>query len=238
MNRLEFMAKLREALAGLPDEERANALRYYEEYFDEAENEEKAAAGLGDPQHVAQQILQEYRDLTTVPLMANASGASGVSGTSSGCGTAGMANPLPQKRPAWMWAALIILGIAALPVLLLVLGVLITVVVSTAFSAIVVVGTVFLTVMILAVVLPFVALLCGGVAVATSFLIWSTPADAILTLGCGLAALGGGILGLLLLRLLLKLCGKILPPLVRGFVALLRRPFVWLGKKLNRKGQE
>lgn len=223
MSRLEFMATLREALAGLPDEERANALRYYEEYFDEAENEEQAAADLGDPQHVAQQILQEYRDLTTVPLTANASGAS------SGYGTTGTFFP---KRPAWMGAALIVLGIAALPVLLLLLGTLVAVVIS----GVVTVGAVLLTVLILMVVLPFAALLCGGIAFVTSFLVWSNPADAILTLGCGLAGLGGGILGLLLLGVLLKLCGKILPPLVRGFVALLRRPFVWLIEKLHHKG--
>lgn len=230
MNRLEFMAKLRGALAGLPDEERANALRYYEEYFDEAENEEQAATDLGDPQHVAQQILQEYRDLTTVPLTAN--GAYG-SNTAPAAGMANTAGALPQKRPFWMWVALIVLGIAALPVLLLVLGTLFTV----AVSVIVVVGAVLLTVLLLAVVLPFAALLCGGVAVATSFLIWSNPADAILTLGFGLAGLGLGIFGLLLLLLLLKGLSKVLPPLVRGVVALLRRPFVWLSKKLHRKDQ-
>ncbi len=43
MNRNEYMAALRRALSGLPEEERASALRYYEEYFDDAgpENEQK-----------------------------------------------------------------------------------------------------------------------------------------------------------------------------------------------------
>lgn len=44
MNRADYMAALRRALSVLPEEERANALRYYEEYFDDAgpENETKA----------------------------------------------------------------------------------------------------------------------------------------------------------------------------------------------------
>lgn len=36
MNRADYMAALRRALSVLPEEERANALRYYEEYFDDA----------------------------------------------------------------------------------------------------------------------------------------------------------------------------------------------------------
>lgn len=49
MNRADYMAALRRALSVLPEEERANALRYYEEYFDDAgpENEAKAIEELG-----------------------------------------------------------------------------------------------------------------------------------------------------------------------------------------------
>ena len=48
MNRADYMAALRRALSVLPEEERANALRYYEEYFDDAgpENEAKAIEEL------------------------------------------------------------------------------------------------------------------------------------------------------------------------------------------------
>ena len=69
MNRSEYMAALRRALSVLPEEERANALRYYEEYFDDAgpENERKVIADLGAPEAVAAQILADYRELTAVP---------------------------------------------------------------------------------------------------------------------------------------------------------------------------
>ena len=58
MNRADYMAALRRALSVLPEEERANALRYYEEYFDDAgpENEAKAIEELGEPAKVAAQI--------------------------------------------------------------------------------------------------------------------------------------------------------------------------------------
>ena len=69
MNRNDYMAALRRALSILPEEERASALRYYEEYFDDAgpENEGRVIADLGDPQTVAAQILADYRELTAVP---------------------------------------------------------------------------------------------------------------------------------------------------------------------------
>lgn len=58
MTKNEFISQLREALEALPEEEREAALEYYSEYFDDAgeENQEKAAAELGDPQKVAEQV--------------------------------------------------------------------------------------------------------------------------------------------------------------------------------------
>ena len=69
MNRIEYMAALRRALAVLPEEERASALRYYEEYFDDAgpENEQKVIADLGAPEQVAAQILADYREVSAAP---------------------------------------------------------------------------------------------------------------------------------------------------------------------------
>ena len=81
MNRNEYMAALRRALAGPPEEERASALRYYEEYFDDAgpENERKAIDGLGAPEQVAAQILADYRELTAVPLQGRDAGSAAAS---------------------------------------------------------------------------------------------------------------------------------------------------------------
>ena len=68
---------------------------------------------------------------------------------------------------------------------------------------------------------PFALCASGLVLSVFAFLVLSTPASAILTLGVGLTCLAAGIL---LAALILRLCVLFVPPLVRGFVALLRWP--------------
>jgi len=69
MNRASFLKKLRGKLQRLPAHEINIALAYYEEYFDEAgeENEQKVIQQLGSPSHVASQIMADYalKDLET-----------------------------------------------------------------------------------------------------------------------------------------------------------------------------
>lgn len=60
MNKQTYLAKLAQLLAPLPEQERQDALNYYEEYFDAAgpEAEDATAAELGDPADAARQILE------------------------------------------------------------------------------------------------------------------------------------------------------------------------------------
>ncbi len=55
MNRAEYMKELAYLLQGLPDEEREEALQYYENYFDDAgeDQEEAVIAELGRPEKIA-----------------------------------------------------------------------------------------------------------------------------------------------------------------------------------------
>lgn len=57
----EFLKQLEKCLSGLQADERANALAYYQEYFQEAgkEHEEEAVQRLGSPQAAAQRIISE-----------------------------------------------------------------------------------------------------------------------------------------------------------------------------------
>lgn len=73
MTRFEFMAALEQLLAPLPDAERCDALRYYEEYFDAAgpEKEAEVLAELGSPEALAQKLL-EGQSLTPAPVKAEA----------------------------------------------------------------------------------------------------------------------------------------------------------------------
>lgn len=66
MNRLEFMERLEQLLAGIPETEKQEALRYYEDYFEDAgvESEQEVLESLGSPEEIARSIRgnteQEY----------------------------------------------------------------------------------------------------------------------------------------------------------------------------------
>ena len=197
MNRADYMAALRRALSVLPEEERANALRYYEEYFDDAgpENEAKAIEELGEPAKVAAQILADYRELTAVPH----------------------AQPIKEKRPIGLP---LVFGAGAT-----VLGVLLAIVVT--------VLAVIFAVLLILYGIPL-ALICGGAVIALlSCTLWATPANALVTLGNGLAAFAAGIL---LGLLSIKLSILFVPPVFRAFVAVLRAPFNWIRNRCRRTG--
>lgn len=55
MSRDEFMRELEYLLSDIPDEEKADAVGYYEDYFEEAgpENEESVVGELGSPERIA-----------------------------------------------------------------------------------------------------------------------------------------------------------------------------------------
>lgn len=211
MNRNEYMAALRRALAGLPEEERASALRYYEEYFDDAgpENERKAIDGLGAPEQVAAQILADYRELTAVPLQGRDAGSAA-------------AKPRRRWRGISPWL-LIVLVLLAIPVgVPLLLGAAATVLGLLVAAAAVVFA--------FAVVIPLALLLAGAMLCGFSFALWGAPASAVTTLGCGLALLA---LGVLVSLLIIKLCMLFVPPVCRGLVALIRWPFDRLHRRKN-----
>ena len=62
MSRKEFMEELQVLLGELPTEEREEALRYYESYFDEAgaDQEQVVLGELGSAGRIAAQILRDY----------------------------------------------------------------------------------------------------------------------------------------------------------------------------------
>ncbi len=212
MSRAEFMSKLRQALSGLPDEEIANALRYYEEYFDDAgpEREYEAAEELGDPQKAADQILADYREVATVPPRNDTS-----TGTNANTGTApqGATTQSAPRKKGINPILLLILILFALPIIIP-LGAVLMGLLLTAVAVLAVIGIVIAAI-------PVCMLVAGVAFVVFSFFVWNHPASALVTLGSGLGLLGVGILAALLL---IKLCTLFVPPLFRGFIAILRWP--------------
>ena len=206
MNRSEYMAALRRALSVLPEEERASALRYYEEYFDDAgpENERRVIEDLGAPETVAGQILADYRELTTVPRQGAA--ASG-------------APPAPPRgwRGINPWL-LLLLVVLAIPIGVPLAGAFI----GVCAAVLGVLAAVLLSVLAFVVVIPLCLLAAGIVLCGISFVLWGAPANALVTLGCGLMLFA---LGVLVSLLAIKLCTLFVPPVFRAFVALLRWPF-------------
>ena len=58
MNRIEFMETLSRLLLDIPEEDRIDALKYYNDYFDDAgsENEQNVIEELESPEKVAMKI--------------------------------------------------------------------------------------------------------------------------------------------------------------------------------------
>lgn len=61
MNRTEFIQELERLLSDLPENERNEAIQYYNDYFDDAgaENEESVIQALGSPETVAMSIRKD-----------------------------------------------------------------------------------------------------------------------------------------------------------------------------------
>lgn len=73
MNREQFLLRLSELLATVPEAEREEMLQYYRDYFEDAgaENEAEVLRTLGSPEAVAQGLL---KDLGDAPVMAASPG--------------------------------------------------------------------------------------------------------------------------------------------------------------------
>lgn len=62
MDKFEYLMKLNHGLSKMPEDERKNAVRYYEEYFTEAgpEQEQKIIEELGPPKKLAAKIMADF----------------------------------------------------------------------------------------------------------------------------------------------------------------------------------
>ena len=214
MTRKEFMYRLAEQLLPLPAEERVSALKYYDEYFDDAgpENEQKIISELGDPRAVAEGIIREYAQNN--PGWRPAPPAGGGPGRPA----AGSGGAVPQpgtKSPGsstWIWILVAVLTCWLwIPVVVTVLGVaagLMAAAVGIAGGLILAAG---------AVVVAGAVIFCAGFG-----LLAAAPGTGLLGCGTGLALAGVGILSLVLV---LWLAVKAVPAVFRAVVGVLRLPF-------------
>lgn len=219
MNAYEYLQALRAALAVLPDDEIDSAMRYYEDYFLDAgdENAAQVIEQLGPPEQVAEAILRDYTGVARRrPERFEEEKAQTVNGV-----------PLdrdgkPRKKGInpWMLACIVLLALIFGPVAVAVIGAIIVAVVGLVIG-----------IAACVVAVPAATLIGGGALVLFSFLLWATPASALATLGAGLTV---GAVGLLLVLLVIKLCILFVPPIIRGLVALIRWPIEKIRNCLKR----
>jgi hypothetical protein len=60
MNREEYLSELKRCIQALPLEEQEEALEYYKDYFDDADNDSKVIDELGDPEKLAEEIKEKF----------------------------------------------------------------------------------------------------------------------------------------------------------------------------------
>lgn len=238
MNRKIFMERLEQLLQDIQENERVEALQYYEDYFEEAgeENEQQVLIDIGTPEKVAAIIKTSllensnetgeftengYADPRFVINyeVANKENDKDYSDNQYDNAAKGTA---PHRERKYVKedsekniALIIILCILAIPVGLPLLG--------GAVGA--VFGVVGVVIGILAAAAALaIGLTIGGIAVFVIglFSIFTTPPLGIVSLGVGLILLGVGVLFVLLT---VMICGKLIPWLVRGFVSLCSIPF-------------
>lgn len=221
MNAYEYLQALRAALAVLPDDEIDSAMRYYEDYFLDAgdENAAQVIEQLGPPEQVAEAILRDYTGVARRrPERFEEEKAQTVDGVPLGRD----GKPLTRKKGInpWMLACIVLLALIFGPIAVAVIGGIIVAAVGLVIG-----------IAACVVAVPAATLIGGGALVLFSFLLWATPASALATLGAGLVV---GAVGLLLVLLVIKLCILFVPPIIRGLVALIRWPIEKIRNCLKR----
>ena len=221
MSRKAFMARLDELLADITEAEKDEALSYYEEYFEDAgpENEEEVISSLGSPEKVAATIkaglsenaqeegefsetgyTNSYYDVKDEVATINKRKGLG------GIGTGG-------------WVIILILCLFALPIL----GPILLGIVGTIFGILVAIAAVIFAVLVtgIALVVAAVAMVAAGFAT-----LFATPLVGVALIGAALLVAG---IGILIAILGFWVVTKVIPPLFRGLVELIRKPFVRKG---------
>lgn len=206
MTKNEYLAELKACLGGLPAEERDSALRYYEEFFEDAgeENAEDVIIQLGSPKALAESIISEqnfseeasaeYIPVTAEPVCASE----------------------PKKNDSTKTVLIILLCVLFSPVILGLGGGAVGIIVGIIAAILGIVLAFGATALALAVT----GLVLFGLGVTS---LPALPWEGIALVGSSLIVLAVAM-GFLLLFVLM--CGKLIPAMVRGTVNLFRRLFV------------
>ena len=207
MNRIDFMKQLESLLQNIAPAEREEALQYYNEYFNDAgeENEQAVLEALGNPAKVAENIK---RDINGDPGCQKPQNRALVQYQQPF--TSAQEPPKKESMPAWA-IVLIIFGVillspAALGITFGALGTLAGLIVAW-FGLIFGFGVTAIVLLVVLVILLIAGVMC----------LWVDPLAGVAILGGGLVC---GAVGLLFLMLTVAMAGIVTPAVFRGLCKL------------------
>lgn len=213
MNRVEFMKQLERLLGDIPENDRLDAIAYYNDYFDEAgtENEVQVIRELGSPGKVAAIIkadLNANRDANTAYTQHDEESPNMPTRRESGYHA-------PKQKKGLPWPLFIVLLIFASPLLIGTFGGL--------FGAILGVAGALVGIAIAFVVCGLALLIAGTVCFVVGIVrVFISPVEGLITVGLGSIMLALGIL----FGVLFVWCAfKWIPALFRGAVNLIQGLF-------------
>ncbi len=223
MSRVEFMNQLKNLLWDIPEWEREEALNYYEDYFDDAgaENEAQVIAALGSPEKVAEIIKEGLKEDAAQQGEFSETGYSGYGDVSKNevghyerRGKQKFSDRMKNLGTGG-WILILILAIFALPIL----GPVGIGIISAVFGILAAAAAVLFALCIVG-----IALLVGGASVFAAAIgcLFVTPAVGIMLFGLALLLIG---IGILLTVLGIWVVTKVLPPVIRWIVQMVRKPF-------------
>lgn len=191
MNKNEYLKILRENLTALSDDERENALSYYEEFFNDSDSDEQAISALGSPETVAEQILRESGNIIVSQSL-----------------TENTASPQPEARDSNNRKSLA--NIILIILILILTFPLLIGLIAAAFGVLV-----SLCAVIFAIITAFFSVGIGAIVAGGFFLVVSFPVGLIL-IGAGLIVLGIFFALIIpLFKLIFKGLGKLINLLVK-----------------------
>ena len=215
MNREEYMKRLERALNGISESEKAEALQYYRDYFDDAgvENEQEVMEALGTPENLAETIKKEQMGQQD-SFEQNVDSED----TYVGATKENEDNKKKNKLSGGTIAAIVILAILASPIILTVAAAVASAlvgVVAAIFSAVVSVIAVVLALILVVVICIVAVFVFAGISPFFSVIL------------AGIALMVAGVCVFLIMAVV-WLFSMALPWLIKGIIKLCKKIF---GKK-------
>ena len=217
MNRLEFMTELAALLQDVPEEERKDAMQYYNDYFDDAgeEKEQEVIIELESPKKVADRIKADVLGTDKKDDIGENEEKPVVYGYEYQ-----YENQNESEKKPWSSNTLKIILIIAI----ILVGAPVVIPCALGVLAVVVGCVVALFAIFVAMVIAFAALAIVGVVLVVAGLLSLIPEIAV-----GLALLGTGlilgVIGTIGTVASVRLCIIVFPGIVRGIVWVCRKPF-------------